>query len=411
MKLFSNRQITVSPEDHQFALRVKQDVDLAMQTLNQGNAELAVSMFHKILARLKPDFPGYDLITHNLLIACKQRIEQMLKTGDHAGTTPHYRTVLSLEIRGAMNQDREFRQNFAEAIHGIGNSYFSEGQFEPAAKCFRKAILVDACPSYHVNLSNALSAAGMVARLSDFGPWLEKDKLGHHMFITCMPKSGSTFLKNVLCDLTGYADHYFFFAHGQNEHDLYLPVMLKFAGDNTVSQQHSRASHANVQLMQAFEIKPVVLVRNIFDAMMSQLDFYNQGAAFNSYHRGDFEKLDEETKIDLLIQYVAPWYFQFLASWQKVEEEKKLEIMWLSYEELIADKPRTVENVLKFYGLKHKRAEIENTINSVEQDGRRNRFNRGVAGRGKTRLSQAHKDKIAELKRFYPSVDFSRIGV
>ena len=63
-----------------------------------------------------------------------------------------------------------------------------------------------------------------------------------------------------------------------------------------------RASEANIQLMQAFRIRPVVLVRNIFDAMVSQLDFHRNGAYLNSYFRGDFLTLDETTQIDPLMR-------------------------------------------------------------------------------------------------------------
>ncbi|MBA2704279.1 MAG: hypothetical protein H0U60_10550, partial [Blastocatellia bacterium] len=79
-----------------------------------------------------------------------------------------------------------------------------------------------------------------------------------------------------------------------------------FADLDTVTQQHCRASDANVHLMQAFGIRPVVLVRNIFDSVMSLLDFYNKGAFQTSYFRADWQALDEELKIDLLIENVIP---------------------------------------------------------------------------------------------------------
>ena len=99
--------------------------------------------------------------------------------------------------------------------------------------------------------------------------------------------------------------------------------------------------------MQAFGIRPVVLVRNIFDSVMSLLDFYNiQGAYQSTYFRADFPSLDEETQIDLLIDNVIPWYFQFVASWSLVEKQGRLQVLWLSYEELTGDKPAAIQRVL-----------------------------------------------------------------
>ena len=180
---------------------------------------------------------------------------------------------------------------------------------------------------------------------------------------------------------------------------------------DTVTQQHCRASDANVQMMQAFEIKPVVLVRNIFDSVMSLLDFYNKGAFYNSYFRADYQSLDEETKIDLLIDNVIPWYFQFVASWSLVEKQKSLEIFWLSYEDLIADKPSAIQNVLRFYGLGASLRSVEQKIKETESEERKIRFNKGVAGRGESGLSERHKERIRRLARYYPATDFSRIGL
>ena len=201
------------------------------------------------------------------------------------------------------------------------------------------------------------------------------------------------------------------YAAGQNEHELYLPTVRETAHLDTVTQQHCRASDANVQMMQAFDIKPVVLVRNIFDSVMSLLDFYNKGAFQNSYYRADFQFLDEETKIDLLIDNVIPWYFQFVASWDLTEKQKRLEVHWLSYEELVADKPSSVLKVLEFYGLGAARRGVAQRIGEIESEERKIRFNKGVTGRGRSGLNPRQKEQIRRLTRYYPSTDFGRIGV
>src|SRR4030095_7260236 len=161
---------------------------------------------------------------------------------------------------------------------------------------------------------------------------------------------------------------------------IYLPTLRESAHLDTVTQQHCRASDANIHLMQAFAIRPVVLVRNIFDSVMSLLDFYNKGAFQTSYFRSDWPTLDQETKLDLLIENVIPWYFQFVASWDLAEKQQRLEILWLTYEELTADKPSTVLKVLAFYGLGASRRGVEERIREIESEEQKNRFNKGVTG-------------------------------
>jgi hypothetical protein len=272
---------------------------------------------------------------------------------------------------------------------------------------------MDVCPrpGAHVNLTNSLAAAGERAVLADFTSDITPDELGRHIFIACVPKSASTFLKNLLVNLTGYRDIFMVYAAGQNEHELYLPTLRDAAHLDTVTQQHCRASDANVHMMQGFEIRPVVLVRNVFDSVMSLLDFYNNGAYFTSYFRADFESLDEETKIDLLIDNIIPWYFQFVASWDLVEKRGSLEVMWLTYEDLIRDKPTCIGDVLKFYGLGASLRSVEQKIRETASEERGIRFNKGIAGRGDSGLSDRQKAKIRRLARYYPTTDFSRIGL
>jgi hypothetical protein len=155
----------------------------------------------------------------------------------------------------------------------------------------------------------------------------------------------------------------------------------------------------------------VVLVRNIFDSVMSLKDFYDQGAFKTTYFRGDWQLLDEETKIDLLIENVIPWYFQFVSSWDLAEKQKRLEVYWLTYEDLVADKPSSVLKLLEFYGLGASRQSIEERIQDLEAERGRNRFNKGVTGRGSLGLNERQKGQIRRFTRYYPSTDFGRIGL
>ncbi|MEO8074127.1 MAG: sulfotransferase domain-containing protein, partial [Acidobacteriota bacterium] len=355
--------------------------------------------------------PFYDHLVHNLLLSYKLLIEQLFENGDAVSANNFLRAALNLEICGEMAEDSHFRKRFAGAFQDLGLVFFKHKHFEASVLCCRKAISIYPSPSSHVNLTNALAASGQRAELADFTTDIIREQLGTHIFIACVPKSASTFLKNLLVSLTGYRDVFMVYAANQNEHELYLPTLREAAHLDTVTQQHCRASDANVQMMQAFDIKPVVLVRNVFDSVMSQLDFYNNGAFNNSYFRADYQTLDEETKIDLLIDNVIPWYFQFVASWSLVEKKKSLEIFWLSYEDLIVDKPTVIQNVLKFYGRGAARHGIEQKIRETESGGRKIRFNKGIKGRGESRLSVRQKERIRRLAKYYPTTDFGRIGL
>ncbi len=391
---------------------LQQEVDLGVQALTRGSGEVAVTFFQSALNKLTAEQPFYDHLVHNLLLAYKLVIENLLKAGNTAMASDFLRAALRLEIRGEMAEDSVFVKKFADNFQSLGLVFFQNGRFDESLLCCRKAISVNPRQSSYVNLTNALTATRGRARLSDFTAEITPEQLGRHIFIACVPKSASTFLKNLLVNLTGYRDLFSVYAAGQSEHELYLPTLRDSAHLDTVTQQHCRASDANVHLMQAFDIRPIVLVRNIFDSVMSLLDFYTkQGAFYNTYFRADFQSLDQETRIDLLIDNVVPWYMQFVASWDLVEKEKRLEITWLRYEDLIGDKPAAIAEVLKFYGLGAQQKAVEAKIRETESEGRKIRFNKGIAGRGNTGLTGSQKEKIRRLSRYYPTTDFSRIGL
>jgi hypothetical protein len=390
---------------------LENEVDLGVQALKRENAEMAVTFFQSALQKLTLDQPLYDHLVHNLLLSYRLLIEKLLKQGERAMALDFLRAALRLEIRGSMSDDSAFLRKFAGVFENLGIVFVQNNLNQESVWCCRKAISVHPGPGSYVNLTNSLAAAGERARLSDFTTELTPDQLGRHIFIACVPKSASTFLKNLLANVTGYRDLFAVYAAGQTEHEIYLPTLRESAHLDTVTQQHCRASDANIHLMQAFGIRPVVLVRNIFDSVMSLLDFYNKGAFKTSYFRADWPALGEEAKIDLLVEHVIPWYFQFVASWDLAEKQQRLEIHWLTYEELIADKTLSVLKLLEFYGLGASRRSVEERIREIESQERQNRFNKGVAGRGRSGLNHRQKDQIHRLTRYYPSTDFGRIGL
>lgn len=401
-----------APHEKEILGHLKAEIDRGIGLMNDGRQDQAILVFKQLVSKVDTASPTYDVLQHNLLTAYKQRIEQILELADVTPVNRYLPEVFDLQLKGALSADPNFRGGFADVYGQLGKAFYEKRQHEAALACFRRAIAIQPCPSYYVDLTNALAFTKERAQLQDYTRDYTPSDLGRHIFITCTPKSGSTFLKNVLVGVTGYRDLFTVYAALQNEHELDLPQLASFGNVNTVTQQHARASEANLQLMQAFGIKPVVLVRNIFDTAISLLDFYRQGFTFSTYFdRDDFLSFGEEQQIDLIIEYVIPWYFQFVASWHRAERDKRLEVYWQTYEAVIEDKPAAVERILGFYGISAALPNIEKQIAKVEADRDRNRINRGIIGRGQRALSDKQKDRIASLRRHFPTVNFTRIGL
>lgn len=405
-------EVKVAPQEQALMLQLKALIDEGVAALSQRDFRTAIEKFEAALARAPAHAPAIDVAAHNVLTARKQCIEHLLEDDAPEQVRPHLQRVLELSLRGPLAQDAGFRRAFADACNDLGKSLYRAQRWDAALACVRHAIEIAPDPSYYIDLTNALAFAKGRARLQDYAPHLAPAQLGRHLFVACAPKSGSTFLKHLLLDTTKFADMFSVYSAIQNEHELDLPQLLKFAARNTVTQQHCRASEANIHLMQAFGIRPVVLVRNIFDTAMSLRDFYDGGFVYSTFfEREHYMALTPEEKIDLLIEYALPWHFQFLASWQRAARAKRLEALFLTYEELIADPPAALARVLGFYGMQARAEDLQGIVAARSGDRRSNRFNQGVAGRGERGLTDGQKTRIAALTRFFPGTDFSPFGL
>jgi hypothetical protein len=238
---------------------------------------------------------------------------------------------------------------------------------------------------------------------------------GPYVFVACMPRTGSTFLTETLCELTGFKRVELTDAFVENEQELDVPRLLDAYSYGTVTQQHVCANARTVRLMRDFGIRPVVLVRNVFDAVASIRHFLlTEGCGkwptfFTTDER--FRGLDEATQYEQIVELGLPWYFDFFVSWAGVAERGALETLWLTYEDAVADWPGALRRVAEFYDLDADASAIDAALGRTTERASSLRLNQGVVGRGEAVLDPAVRERIRRYTRFYPDVDFTPIGL
>jgi hypothetical protein len=298
-------------------------------------------------------------------------------------------------------------------VHGdVGLDFHTGNQHAAAIRQYRRALaLSPAMEMPRANLLDLLAKSGERAVLSDFTNSVRDDELRPYLFIACMPKSGSSFLKAALCALTGFPDQSLTYAYLQNEQELYLPHLVSAARQPVITQQHSRATEANIQMMQGFAIRPVVLIRDLADIVLSLGDFYETGATANTFFQPYWPKLSSAERLELIVDHVVPWYLAFYASWVAAEAAGRVEMMWMRYEEMTADKPAALARVARFYGLDAAPTQILAAVAVAEGNRSATRFNVGISGRGKKIFPQYLKARMVRLASAYRGLDFSPIGL
>ena len=237
---------------------------------------------------------------------------------------------------------------------------------------------------------------------------------GEFIFVSAMPKSGSTFLSRNIAQITGFDFEPMTYGFERNEQELYLPKLVDNYNRSTVTQQHTKATGPNLNLFNRFGIRPVILVRNIFDVVFSIRDYLlKEGVAhFPSLYATDhFATLSEDEQYDFLITFAIPWYLNFFVSWFDATRDKRIEALWITYENLVEDWVAGISTVLTFYDIEHSEADIRSTVETLQRRPAETRMNKGVVGRGQRGLNRAQRERIMAMKQHYPWVDFSLMGL
>src|SRR5208283_4606355 len=167
--------------------------------------------------------------------------------------------------------------------------------------------------------------------------------------VAATPKSGGTFLAHTLTTLTGLPYFRLCSAYSTNEHDLYLPALCLMSTCGCVSHLHMKGTFHNAGLLRRFGIKPIVLVRRIEDIVVSlQHDLQQKalqptaatGAAGYSFVWQDqcTKDMSEERRLDMVINLAVPWFVNFYVSWHRLCEQGAVDALWITYEQMMADK-------------------------------------------------------------------------
>lgn len=224
-------------------------------------------------------------------------------------------------------------------------------------------------------------------------------------YVICgMPKSASTFVSALAAEMTGlplddphnYNDY---FTCGFDK-----GLIWDLCQRDVVVHGHLAANPRALCYFRLLKVRPIVTVRNIFDALRSYADHMFPKA------RGDDTVLP--TLLDFAILRMAGFYVDFYASWYRARD--RFDMLWVDYDEVKSDPAGLVRRIAGHLGSGVVAGGIDKAMALAAPGGldekRRDAlmFNKGVAGRGSA-LSDRQRALVRSMYDFYPGVDFSRI--
>jgi len=226
-------------------------------------------------------------------------------------------------------------------------------------------------------------------------------------FIACVPKSGSTFLMRLMREITGFDQVHPITLGGPNEQDFDPRELPRVRHRDGVCHQHVKATENNLRLAAEHRLRVVVLVRNIFDVVVSLNDHFHRLYPYSvtGVLPDGFFDMPREQQWMLIIRLHLPWYFNFLISWERAERAGAVPMRWASYEEIIAEPIATARELLAFWGVATSEERVEAAVRSMAD--KPTKLNRGVPGRGSA-LGAAHRRAIHELASACPLAEATR---
>jgi len=218
-----------------------------------------------------------------------------------------------------------------------------------------------------------------------------------HVLIACMPKSGSTFLSDVIGQCPGFRRAILTPSAGRREQEIDEQLLRKLDKVSYVAQHHVRNSEWTSEMCRTYGVAPIVLVRSLQDVVVSLRDHMRRESAVfpQFFAEARHADLDDTALEAMLARLALPWYLNFYMSWREAPGA-----MMVSYEDLTASPVEVIRDILSFSGANTTIEGVEEAVAKAKAK-ETSRLNVGVSGRGAS-LQPETIQIILDLIDIYP---------
>lgn len=238
------------------------------------------------------------------------------------------------------------------------------------------------------------------------------------VFLAFAPKAAGTFLREASVNAVDGDLARVVYAQGGRDAQPYLPSFIMYHHGGVcpgplVTHVHMQALPANRRFVEALNLRPVVMIRNIPDMLASYWDMLESEEAarrdgLNCLIPPNFPSLSQEQKADFLVDILGPWYASYYATWLDYAREDADRVCVLSYADFQDDPAATLGAILLHSRLPRSEPECRDAIEAAWSERQNLRFNRGEEGRGLRYFDVDHLERLGRMLSHYPSIGHCR---
>ncbi len=228
------------------------------------------------------------------------------------------------------------------------------------------------------------------------------------------PKAAGTFFRTAVIHAVDGKLVRVVHAQGGRDAQLYLPTLAAYylggiSNHTLVSHVHMQALPANVHMLEAFDIRPIVMTRSIPDMLASYWDMLDrdpvaQKDGLNCLIPPGFPELPKAAKADFMVDIMGPWYASYFATWMAYAEAEPERVCVLRYRDFKADPAATMECALAHARLPRTREQCQEALDKVWDVRDSYRFNKGERGRGRSYFGDDHIARLRRMLGHYPNL-------
>lgn len=234
----------------------------------------------------------------------------------------------------------------------------------------------------------------------------------HIVLLVFPPKAAGTFLRSAAIKAIDGQLHRIVHAQGGRDAQLYLPALIAyyagaFGKAPLVTHVHMQALSANCRLLEALDLKPVIMLRSIPDMLASYWDMLETDAnarleGLNCLIPPLFPSMSRNDKAAFLIDVLGPWYANYFATWLEYAKQAPERVLLLRYTDFVREPAETLSCVLAHSGVARSLERCQYAVDLIWNERSKFRFNKGDAGRGQEYFALDHVERLARMLSYYP---------
>lgn len=250
-----------------------------------------------------------------------------------------------------------------------------------------------------------------------------KDQLAHmralgknrpFIFLAFAPKCAGTFFRAAIIYAINGQLLRMIHAQGGRDAQPYLPhYVAYYRGGVTprigLAHLHMMAHPSNCRFLEAFDIRPVIMIRPIPDMLASfsdmlDVDPVSRLNGLNCAIPRDYLDYDQKRKADYLLDIIGPWYVNYFVTWRRYVEEATDRVLVLDYRDIKDNPYETLVRTLDHCRIKSTPEQINMGLDKAWAGREQLRYNKGHAGRGQKFFDAGQLERLERLMQYYPSL-------